>query len=150
VPEAFPLQAVLDLMLSRADGAARELGKLIAAEQDARAKLQLLENYRAEYVQRFQDAARTGITPLQWANYQDFTGKLDEAVAQQRKNVESSGGRTVEGQQKWLEQRNKVQAFDTLSQKHQLAQRYQEGRNEQKFSDELSTRKHFSDRLDDA
>lgn len=148
--ESFPLQAVLDLMLSRADGAARDLGKLIAAEQDAKAKLRMLEDYRAEYIQRFQDAARTGITPLQWANYQDFTGKLDEAVAQQRKNVDSSGGRTAEGQQRWLEQRNKVQAFDTLSHKHQLAQRYQEGRAEQKVSDELSTRKHLSDRSDES
>jgi flagellar FliJ protein len=150
VAEAFPLQTVLDLMMSRADGAARDLGRLIAAEQDAKAKLQLLENYRAEYVQRFQDAAKAGISPQQWANYQDFTGKLDEAVAQQRSYVDASGSRTADGQQRWLDQRSKVKAFDTLSQKHQVAQRYQEGRSEQKLSDELTTRKHRSDGADES
>lgn len=148
--EAFPLQTVLDLMQSRADGAAKELGRLIAAEQDAKTKLQLLENYRTEYLQRFQDAARAGITPQQWANYQDFTGKLDEAVAQQRKVVDASADRTRQGQRNWVEQRNKVKAFDTLSQKHQADQRYQEGRREQKISDELTTRKHLSDKTQES
>ena len=145
MPIDFPLQTVLDLMQTRTDKAAKDLGRLISAEQDAKAKLQLLENYRAEYVERFQEAAKSGISPQQWANYQDFTGKLDEAVAQQRKIVEASNGRTAAGQQHWLDQRNKVKAFDTLAVKHQHAQRYQDGRNEQKISDELTTRKHLSD-----
>jgi flagellar FliJ protein len=144
VSEAFPLQSVLDLMMSRADGAAKDLGRLIAAERDAKAKLQMLEDYRAEYIQRFQEAARAGLSPQQWANYQDFTGKLDEAVAVQRKFVEASGSRTAEGQRRWLDQRNKVQAFDTLAEKHQTEQRYQEGRQEQKISDELTARKHLT------
>lgn len=145
----FPLQSVLDLMQTRADLATKDLGRLIAAEQDAHAKLQLLENYRTEYVQRFQDAAKAGISPQQWANYQDFTRKLDEAVAQQRKIVDASKDRTKEGQRRWLEQRNKVKAFDSLAQKHDLAQRYQEGRSDQKNSDELTTRKHLADRNDE-
>lgn len=132
--------------MSRADIAAKDLGRLIAAEQDAKAKLQLLENYRAEYVQRFQEAAKAGITPLQWANYQDFTCKLDDAIAQQRKFVAVSGGRTADGQRRWLEQRNKVQAFDTLAEKHQATQRYLDGKTEQKISDELTARKHLTER----
>ena len=148
--EAFPLQTVLDLMMSRADGAAKELGRLIAAEQDAKAKLQLLENYRAEYVARFQQAAQAGLSPLQWANYQDFTGKLDDAIVQQRKIVEASNRRTAEGQRQWLDQRNKVQAFDSLAEKHEAMLRYQEGRQEQKISDELTARKHATDRRDES
>lgn len=147
--EAFPLQTVLELMQSRADTAAQELGRLIAAEQDAKAKLQLLENYRTEYIQRFQNAARNGISPGQWANYQDFTAKLDDAIAQQRKIVESSGDRTADGQRRWLDQRNKAQAFDTLAQKHQVTQRYLEGRAEQKTSDEMTTRRHLAGRSDE-
>lgn len=136
-------------MQSRADTAAKDLGRLVAAEQDTKSKLQLLENYRSEYIQRFQDAARNGISPQQWANYQDFTAKLDEAVAQQRRIVEASVTKTAEGQRRWLDQRNKVQAFDTLAHKHQQAQRYQEGRAEQKTSDELTTRKHLAERSEE-
>ena len=140
--ESFPLQTVMELMHSRTETAARELGKLVATEQDANAKLQLLENYRTEYIQRFQDAAKNGISPQQWANYQDFTYKLDDAVAQQTKIVAAAHERTLDGQRRWLEQRNKAKAFDTLAQKHEIQQRYQEGKQEQKFSDELTSRKH--------
>ena len=96
------------------------------------------------------DAAKAGITPQQWANYQDFTGKLDEAVAQQKKMVTASQDRTKDGQRRWLEQRNKVKAFDTLAQKHEQIQRYQDGRQEQKISDELTSRKHLADRNEES
>ena len=42
----FALQTVLDLMQRRADEATQQLARLIAAEQDAKTKLQLLAAYR--------------------------------------------------------------------------------------------------------
>ena len=141
----FPLQTVADLMQTRADDAAVALGKLLAQEKDARARLQLLEDYRAEYLSRFQQAAAQGLSAAQWANYQEFIGRIDEAIGQQRRVVETSSGQTQAGQQHWLKQRNKAQAFDTLAQQHEAEQRYQEGRKEQKQGDEFSARKHFHD-----
>lgn len=138
----FPLQTVADLMQTRADDAAAALGRLLAQEQDARSRLKLLEDYRAEYLARFQDAAARGLSPSQWANYQEFIGRLDEAIVQQGRVVEASQGRTHAGQQHWLQQRNKAQAFDTLAQQHDAEQRYLEGRKEQKQGDEFAARKH--------
>ena len=139
----FPLQTVTDLMHMRADDAAVALGKLLAQENDARSRLKLLEDYRAEYLGRFQQAAAQGLSAAQWANYQDFIGRLDEAINQQKRAVDMSAGRTQAGQQHWLKQRNKAQAFDTLAQQHEAEQRYQEGRKEQKQGDEFAARKHF-------
>lgn len=139
----FPLQTVADLMQSRADDAAVELGKLLAREKDARARLQLLEDYRADYLGRFQQAAAQGLSAKQWANYQEFIARIDEAIGVQRRVVETSSGQTQAGQQHWLKQRNKAQAFDTLAQQHEAEQRYQEGRKEQKQGDEFAARKHF-------
>ena len=144
----FPLQAVLDLMQTRTDDAARELGKLIAQEQDAKARLCLLEDYRNEYGNRFRAAAQQGLSPLQWQNFQDFLGKLDEAIQHQQRLVDASADRTAAGQRSWLEQRNKVQAFDTLAQKHEAKERYAEGRQDQKRADEFSARK-FRDAQDE-
>lgn len=138
----FSLQIILDLMQNRADDAAKALGKLILAEKDAKARIVLLEDYRTEYSARFITSAENGLSPRQWANFQDFLGKLDEAIMQQHQIVDASVRRTTEGQQHWIDQRNRVRAFDTLAQKHEAEVRYQEHRQDQKLHDELSARQH--------
>ena len=70
-----------------------------------------------------------------------FINKLDDAIGVQRKVVEQSRAKTVEGQQAWLAQRTKLQAFDTLSQRHQQVVNRQEARQEQKQSDEHAARR---------
>ena len=99
MPPAFHLQPLLDLASTRTDEAARKLGELVAAERDVEQKLKMLEDYRAEYHERFVQAARDGLSPDAWRNYSAFIAKLDDAIAAQRKVVEQSRARTAEGQQ---------------------------------------------------
>ena len=120
--EPFPLQALLDLANNRMDDAARKLGELIASERAVEEKLSLLVDYRKEYQARFVEAARNGIGPDAWRNFSAFLGKLDDAIAQQQRLVSDSRQRTEQGQQAWVDQRNKVKAFDTLSHRHQSEQ----------------------------
>lgn len=140
--EPFPLKTVLDLMQVRADDAAKELGRLISAEQDAKNRLTLLEGYRDEYAARFREAAGKGLSARQWANFQEFASRIDLAIEQQTTAVNASSDRTQLGQQHWINQNQRVQAFDTLAQKHQAGERYREGKREQKQNDELSARKY--------
>lgn len=140
--DRFPLQTVLELMQTRADDAAKELGRLISLEKDARSRIALLENYRQEYAARFRTAAESGIKPQQWANFEEFLARLDEAIQQQQQIVDASAGRTAEGQKHWLSQRNRVQAFDQLAQKHEASLRYRENRQDQKIADEFASRMH--------
>jgi len=130
------MQPLLDLANNRMDEAARKLGELISGEHECQRKLELLETYRAEYQDRFLEAARNGIGPDAWRNFTVFIGRIDEAIAVQRAVVEQSRQATVGGQQAWLAQRNKVKAFDTLSQRHQAQQAKREQRDEQRQSDE--------------
>jgi flagellar FliJ protein len=55
--------------------------------------------------------------------------------------VDASADRTAAGQKSWLDQRNKVQAFDSLAQKHDARERYVAGRQDQKQADEFAARK---------
>lgn len=138
----FPLQPLLDLANNRMDGAARRLGELIAGESEDCRKLELLENYRAEYQQRFQDACRDGIGPDAWRNFSLFIAKLDEAINAQRAAVEQARRSTAHGQKVWLDQRNKVKAFDTLSQRHMAQEARNDFRREQRQTDEHATKQH--------
>jgi len=146
--ERFPLQPLLDLATSRMDEAARRLGELIASERAVEEKLALLVEYRKEYQARFVEAARNGIGPDAWRNFSAFLGKLDEAITQQQRVVSDSRQRTEQGQQAWMDQRNKVKAFDTLSQRHQSAQARKAAKQEQRLTDEHAA-KQFRDRAEE-
>ncbi len=146
--ERFPLQTLLDLANSRMDDAARKLGELIASEHAVEEKLTLLVDYRKEYQARFVETARNGIGPDAWRNFSAFLGKLDDAIAQQQRLVSDSRQRTEQGQQAWVDQRNKVKAFDTLSHRHQSEQARKEAKQEQRLTDEHAA-KQFRDRTDE-
>ncbi|MBK6631492.1 MAG: flagellar export protein FliJ [Betaproteobacteria bacterium] len=138
--KAFPLQSLLDLSNVRMDDAASKLGQLLASEQEVGKTLALLEQYREEYEARFRQAAQNGLTREEWGNYQSFLGRLDDAIAQQRALVEASKQRTVDGQKEWLDKRNRVKAFDTLSQRHKDGEVRSEAKTEQRDQDELAAK----------
>ncbi|MBS0545793.1 MAG: flagellar export protein FliJ [Proteobacteria bacterium] len=144
----FHLQPLLDLAQTRTDDAARKLGELIASERSVEQKLKQLEDYRQEYHERFMQAVRDGIGPDAWRNFTAFIGRLDDAITAQRRIVEQSRQQTAQGQQSWLAQRNRLKAFDTLSQRHQAGVARSEAKQEQKLTDEHAARRSRPD--DDA
>lgn len=140
--KAFSLQPLLEIMQERSDEATRRLGQLIAAEQNQKSRLQLLENYRAEYAQKMHDAVQSGISPLMLNNYREFLGRIDEAIEQQRQSVARSEHDTRSGQEHWRQQNRQLKAIDTLAQRHDARERHAESKRDQKNQDEFSSRKY--------
>jgi flagellar protein FliJ len=140
--QPFSLQPLLEVMQTRTDEATRKLGQLIAAEQNQRSRLQMLEEYRAEYAQRMSEATAQGVTRLVLHNYQDFLARIDQAIEQQRLTVVDSENSTKAGQEHWKNQNKQLKAIDTLSLRHDARERYREGKREQKLQDEFSSRKY--------
>ena len=136
----FPLQIVLELMQDRADEATQQLARLITSERDARNKLEMLQQYRDEYATRFQQAAQNGLTRREWHNYQGFLNRLDEAIESQTRAVALQVKSTAAGQSHWQQQRKKLKAIDTLSERHLAHENTQEWKREQKTQDEFSAR----------
>ena len=137
----FSLQTVLELMQVRADEATRKLAQLIANERDAKTKLDMLMQYRDEYATRFSQAAQGGITQREWHNYQEFLNRLDEAIEAQRQTVALQARNTAAGQALWQQQRKKLKAIDTLSERHYASESVQEQKREQKTQDEFAARR---------
>ena len=137
----FSLQTVLELMQLRADEATRQLARLIANERDAKSKLDMLAQYRDEYATRFKQAAQSGITQREWHNYQEFLNRLDEAIAAQQQMVAVQAKNTAAGQALWQQQRKKLKAIDTLSERHFSSEYALEQKREQKTQDEFAARR---------
>jgi flagellar FliJ protein len=136
----FPLQTILELMQTRSDEATRELARLIANEKDAKNKLDLLQGYRDEYAERFREASQNGLTQLAWRNFQQFLGRIDEAIEVQRGIVATQVRNTAAGQVQWQKQRRKLKAFDTLSVRHFASENARELKRDQKLQDEFAAR----------
>jgi len=140
--QAFSLQPLLEIMQTRTDEATRKLGHLIAAEQNQRSRLQMLEQYREEYAQRLREVTAEGVTRIILRNYQDFLVRIDEAITQQRTAVEASERSTQAGKEHWQAQNKQLKAIDTLSLRHDARERYRENRLDQKLQDEYTSRKY--------
>ncbi|GAB4063356.1 flagellar export protein FliJ [Uliginosibacterium sediminicola] len=131
-----PIKALLEHAHTKVDEATRRLGELLASEQACEVKLDMLMQYRKEYRERFMQAAQTGIGPDAWRNYSGFINKLDEAIGQQQKVVEHSRNMTANGQQQWVHERNRMKAFDALSQRQIAQAQHIHNKQEQRQSDE--------------
>lgn len=140
----FNLQSLQDLSSLRLEQATRQLGELLAGEQQHTARLELLVQYRQEYHALFLEAAGKGLDPRRWHNYRNFLAKLDAAVEQARTMAHAAKQRTAAGQKNWLDKRGKLKAYDTLAQRFRARIAYEESRHEQKQADEHAAR--FFDR----
>lgn len=141
MPQRFSLQTLLDLSQLRLDNATKRLGELIAGEQEAQKRYELLVEYRSEYQTRFVAAAKNGLAPREWQNFQGFLLKLDEAINQANAMVMQSQTRTANGQREWLAKRGNLKAFDTLAQRQRDREQVIEVREEQRDLDEFGSRK---------
>lgn len=144
----FPLQPLLKLSRLHLDEATRKLGELIAGEQEASQRHQLLVQYREEYQTRFMAAAKEGIGPTEWSNYRQFIARIDDAIIQAALSVTLTQQRTLAGQQNWLGKQGRLKAFDTLADRHRSQVTHKEQRAEQKASDEFGARQHTEDAHD--
>lgn len=139
--EKFSLQPLLNIMQERSDEATRKLGKLIAAENNEKSRLQMLEDYRLEYSQNLIKAAQNGLSPITMANYQDFLARIDEAIESQKKAVVRSKNNSELGKQEWQKQNTKLKAISTLADRHQQRMQKMTNKREQKLLDEFANRK---------
>ena len=139
---ANPIKTLLEHAHTKVDEATRRLGELLASEHACEVKLEMLVQYRVEYRERFMQAARDGIGPDAWRNYSAFLGKLDDAIAHQQTVVAQSKRMTASGQQQWVHERNRMKAFDALSQRQVTKENKKQHQQEQRQSDEHAV-KHF-------
>lgn len=136
MPSPFPLKPLLDLTQTKLDDATKRLGELVARENEQSQKLQVLQDYRNEYFQRFEAALQNGITPEMWRNYTAFIGRIDEAIEAQRGVLERAHKNTETGKQEWVGHRNRLKAYTTLEARHRQKEYRLDQRREQKQLDE--------------
>ena len=134
------LQQLIELARMRCKRAARELGASQTRVQEESDRLELLRDYRKDYLMRFEIASRSGMDSGSWTNYLDFIRKLDAAIEHQQQVLELCRDAVNQRRSAWRAQDSKKKSFATLDRRHHDSQLASERRREQREQDEFASR----------
>ena len=136
----LPLIILIELAQSKTDEAARRLGQLQNAHTSAADKLQMLVEYRQEYLDQMQQQMRGGLSAAQLRNFQNFIATLDGAIAQQRALTLQADARLAHGRTDWQYTKRRLSSFDTLANRAHQQDLLILSKRDQRDSDERAAR----------
>ena len=143
MPEKLPLVMLIELAQTKTDEATRRLGQLQNAQTSASAKLDMLVQYRQEYVVQFSAQMKGGLAASQVRNFQNFIGTLDGAIEQQRALTLQASTRLGHGRSNWQSSKRRLSSFGTLADRVRQFELGVANKKEQRESDERSARQFF-------
>lgn len=140
-PEEAPAWGMLrDLAAHASEDSARRLAATLRSAQDAQQQLSTLVGYRDDYQARLSGAQRDGIGCEGMRNYRAFLDNLEQAIAQQSNVLANLNRRLAAARADWDKDRQRVESYQTLDDRHQCSVRRLNDRREQRLQDEMATR----------
>lgn len=139
----LPLATLIELAQSKTDEATRRLGQLQNAHTSAAGKLEMLLQYRQEYLDQLQVQLRDGVAAAQLRNFQNFIGTLDGAIEQQRALTLQADTRLAHGRGDWQHTKRRLNSFDTLADRVRQQEMIALNKREQRDSDEHTARQFY-------
>ena len=131
------IQPLKNLASRHEQQAARVLGQSRTQLGQQMNRLQELFSYREDYQQRFRREAEKGIAGAQMQTYQIFIQQLDEAIRQQRVQVEQAEKTCSTVSSQWRETHMRTQVLDKTIQKLQATENRQAEKISQRETDDL-------------
>jgi flagellar protein FliJ len=134
------LQTLLEHEQAARDAALAAWQKLCLAEERARQQARQLDTYRDEYRVRWQARLKTA-APIEILRcVQGFTQRLDDAIGQQRHQLERQHDQAEAARERLMKCERRVTSVQRLIERCQRAALNAEARREQKMFDELAQR----------
>lgn len=140
MPHKTALATLIELATRKAEAAAQALGRVLRAHEEARQTLEVLVQYRSEYLARAGDSLRVGTSPLEISNFQGFMAKLDEAIHGQSCVVDETARQIEAARSHWQHEERKKLSYRLLDERAARAALQSETRQEQKRMDETAAR----------
>ncbi|MEO5658909.1 MAG: flagellar export protein FliJ [Polaromonas sp.] len=141
--QKLPLATLIELAQNKTDEATRRLGQLQNAQISAAGKLDMLQQYRQEYLDQFSGQMRDGVAAASVRNFQNFIGTLDGAIEQQRALTVQADTRLGLGKTDWQHNKRRLTSFDTLADRVRQQELIASNKKEQRDSDERSARQFY-------
>jgi flagellar FliJ protein len=135
------LDPVVTLAKQKEQEALTELGKVSSAWQKDKQQLDDLNQYKADYLQRFRQGDIQQLGANKVMAYRAFLAQLDQAIKVQQQQVGVSLNAVEYQRSVWMQKRAKTKALMLLVEKYQGAELAMQLRREQLENDEYNTNK---------
>jgi flagellar FliJ protein len=122
------------------DEATEALAKAMKLANEAQAKQDMLNEYRLDYVKNLNKILEGGMGAEAYQNFQNFFGKLDQAIAGQQEVVELALQQVKIQKQLWQESQRKKLSYEVLSDRTEKRVLKMEQKKDQKMMDEFAMR----------
>jgi flagellar FliJ protein len=122
------------------DEATEALAKAMKLANEAQAKQDMLNEYRLDYVKNLNKILEAGMGAEAYQNFQNFFGKLDQAIAGQQEVVELALQQVKVQKQLWQESQRKKLSYEVLSERTEKRVLKVEQKKDQKMMDEFAMR----------
>lgn len=133
-----PIQQIAE---NRERKAAAALGERLRARQEAAQRLQELQGYRQEYMDRYIAAGQRGMSVAQIRDYQAFLDKLDVVIREQERVVERAEAACEQGRTQWQAQYTKTRIMSQVMTQTRSREEAERDKQEQKLQDERNQRR---------
>ena len=137
---AHPLETLQGLAEEATTEAMAKLAEMLAGLRDSEGRLAMLLQYRDEYRSKLESSSRNGVSVVELSNFRTFLGRLEEAVAQQKADVEYWQTAVERSRETWREAERKSRSFSVLNDRRNERERNTAARTEQKQNDEFAAR----------
>lgn len=134
------LSMLQDLASKEVDEAAVALAKAMKLANEAQVKQEMLNEYRLDYVRNLNKILEAGMGAKSYQNFQNFFGKLDQAIAGQQEVVEMANQQVKIKKQLWQESQRKKLSYEVLSDRSEKRVLKVEQKKDQKLMDEFAMR----------
>lgn len=134
------LKMLQEISAKEVDMAAEALAHAMKAASEAQSKYDLLLEYRQDYVRNLNRILEAGMGAEAYQNFQNFFGKLDQAIVGQQDVVASANQHVKVHRQLWQESQRKKLSYDVLLQRSDERELKVEKKKDQKMMDEFAMR----------
>ena len=142
VPQST-LTTLIDMAEKLTDEAAARLGAAVRQVDDLQNKLNLLKKYREDYSLKMQADLKAGRDMQHIRNFQQFMGKIDDAIHGQQQLVNDAQKRVLAEKVNWQENEKKRMSYSTLEDRAAKAQLKIDNKRDQLQSDEHAARQTY-------
>ncbi len=135
------LRPVQRVAVSKEQTAARQLGDSRRRMHEQEQRLDELCQYHAEYLGRFNSAAKHGMSATQLQEYRAFLSKLERAIKEQEVIVLERRSECSGHKDQWQQKHVRTQALDKIVDRYKQEERKGVDARAQKESDDRGQRK---------
>ena len=136
-----PMTLLRDMAEETLTKTTRALGGVQQQLQQAVAQHEQLQHYEQEYQQSLrQEMMGNGMSVADLVNHQSFILSLKQVVKQQEGHVDACEKAVDKVKQNWVQNKQRLNAFETLIERRATAQALVQSRHEQKLMDEFAQR----------